>query len=121
MIPIHLAEGDSGLYTLKQEKGGEFRWYLAEAPTEVTAKTVEEAIRLAYKAFEADNFMPIHCGTKFPTYDRDEHGRPALFKELVAYLSSSGSVNDESVGHAFVVKEIPLKTRDRALAYCRLS
>lgn len=121
MIPVHIAEGDRGLYFLRKVDSDFYQWFLGDNPTEVRANNLQEVIRLAYKAFEEDHFMPLHCGTKFPAYDRDEHGRPALFTDLVAFLASSaGNFFDEGQGYAFVVKEIPQKSKERALSYCQI-
>lgn len=109
---IHLAQVFNGrprvLYLVKEE--GCFRWYDGESPTELSAESLPEALRLAGKQYALQNFRMVHCGTKFTLPERDEHGAPATYQEMMKSLQSSNGVfQDEASGHACIVREIPLK------------
>ena len=109
---IHLAQVFNGkvrfLYLVKEE--GCLRWYDGESPTELIAGSLSEALRIAGKLYALQHFQVVHCGNKFTLPERDEHGTPATYQEMMKSLQSSNGVfQDEASGHACIVREIPLK------------
>lgn len=118
MIPVHIATGDSGSYYLKENSPQEFQWFLEDQPTEIKAPSIREAMKLAIRAFKFDHFNPLPCGNKYSLPERDEHGEPALFSELVKSLASpNGQYFDPLYGQNYIVKEFPLNMRDKALTH----
>lgn len=68
--------------------------------TSITAPTIEEAMRLAHREWDADHFRSLICGFKYDAVERDEHGINALFHEMIAsYSTATGVYFDESEGH----------------------
>jgi len=71
-----------------------------EIETEVSAETIEEAIRLAIRHWKKNNFNSVLCGFRYPLPERDEHGINALFHQMVSsYSSMNGIYYDEELGN----------------------
>ena len=97
---IHAGCFEDGTYVLlRQEAPDSFKWWtLDETDTGVSASTVEEAIRLANKAWKG--FRTVICGFRYTLPERDEHGMNALFHQMVAsYSTPNGVYLDEDLGH----------------------
>lgn len=111
MTIIHVGKGDSGLYTLVQDSS--FKWFLNGKPTEVESLTLPLALIEAQKAFKLDRFQLLQCGVKFSLPERDEHGTPALYCDMIKSLASSnGQYFDPLYGQNFIVHQIPSATRE---------
>lgn len=120
MIPVHLAKGSSGDYVLREETPGNFQWFLHGKAVGVNCSSLKDSLKSGFKSFKNDQFRPLHCGTKFSLPERDEHGEPAIFSELVRSLASSnGQYYDPLYGQNFIVKEYPTLMRDYALSFLK--
>lgn len=94
-----------------------FQWFLEEGEQElvqeVSADTIEEAIRLAARQWKGDEFMPLNCGFRYTLPERDEHGINALFHQMGASLATpNGIYFDTELGNNCFVHNIPLASRD---------
>jgi hypothetical protein len=103
---IHAGCLNDGTYLLLRQEGpNTFRWWIdagaAEKETDVSANTVEEAIRLAHRKWKNEYFRTVICGFRYTLPERDEHGMNALFHQMVSsYSSPNSTYNDEELGHA---------------------
>lgn len=93
-------------YLLLRKKGTDhFIWYEEENldhenETEVSAQTIEEAMRLAARHWKRYSFRTIVCGFRYTLPERDEHGLNALFHQMSAsYNSMNGVYYDEELGN----------------------
>lgn len=89
---------------LRQESPHRLTWYqetdVGEEPTEISASTIEEAIRLGRKHWKRKSFRTIGCGFRYTLPERDEHGMNALFHQMAAsYSHPAGVYFDEELGH----------------------
>ncbi len=83
-----------------------------EIETEITAQTVEEAIRLGRKHWKNHAFRTLNCGFRYTLPERDEHGMNALYCQMAAsYASSNGVYFDEDLGHNCFVQAASLEAR----------
>lgn len=114
---IHAAKlGDGSLITLNEIEPGLYGWFIQKTSLNLEAKSIEEAFRLARKSLKFRGFEPINCGYKFTLPERDEHGKEALYIDMVRSLASpNGVFFDETLGHNVVVHQIPLNSRDLKL------
>lgn len=106
---IHVAsvfEKGKWLYLfLRKNRSDHFTWHQEVEPqketeTEISAQTVEEALRLAVRHWKNRSFRTLHCGFRYTLPERDEHGINALFHQMVAsYSSSNGIYYDEELGN----------------------
>lgn len=60
--------------------------------TAVTGTTVAEAIQKANRHWRSLSFRTVLCGFLYQLPERDEHGQPALFSEMVQSYSSFNGV-----------------------------
>ena len=114
--------GGSHLLFLR-EVDRKYHWFLEkrgeEEKTALGADKMEEAIQLAYREWGRLEFRFLGCGYRFTLPERDEHGDPASFYQMVKALqSSSYTYMDEDLGHLCVIKQIPSFARE---LYHRLS
>lgn len=110
---IHLAESDLGRLYLQETSEGRYQWFLGGAPTGVEASSTEEAFRLATRRYAQNHFEPLQAGYKFTLPERDEHGAPALFIDMVRSLETpSGQYFDPASGHNYIVHQIPTRSRE---------
>lgn len=89
------------------EKDGVFQWFEKGNPLEFSATGIEEAMRLIWRYFKELDlpFRMVHCGRRYTLPERDEHGMPALFHQMVAsFEQSTGIYFDEELGHQCVVE-----------------
>lgn len=100
--------GNDGAYHflfLRKNEDNRFVWYEekqdhTEQETEVQARTIEEALRLAARHWKPFAFRTIICGFRYNLPERDEHGINALFHQMVAsYSSMNGIYYDEELGN----------------------
>jgi len=71
-----------------------------EQQLELSAPSVEEALRLAQKKLRPLSFRTIKCGFRYALPERDEHGMNALFHQMAASQEGFGGIYfDEEVGH----------------------
>lgn len=107
---IHVAKlyrGRGGpQYAMLRQMNGQLRWHLeqgdSEEATDLSAESVDEALRLAQRRWRNEQFTPLHCGFRYDTTVRDEHGINAQFWEMVASYGAAnidGSYYDEEAGH----------------------
>jgi hypothetical protein len=105
-----IEKGGKKHLSLHKDADGLFRWYLDNEPTEIAAVTAEEASKMARKQYKEEHFRVLSCGNKFTLPERDEHGTPADYQEMVKSLKSmNGVFFDEKLGHNCIVREIPLE------------
>ncbi len=103
--------------TLRQIHDYHYAWFIKnndknEKETPVWGPTTEEAIRLAYRHWKIDNFRPVNCGYRYTLPERDEHGSPALFYQMIAsYSSMNGIYFDEELGCNCIVHHASLEAR----------
>jgi hypothetical protein len=107
-LPIYLL--------LRQIQDYHFAWYKKlpthEEETPIWGPTAEEAIRLAYKHWKIDNFRTLNCGYRYTLPERDEHGSPALFYQMIAsYSSMNGIYFDEELGFNCIVHNASQEAR----------
>lgn len=107
---IHIAKiRGKPVLTLMKESPEEYRWYNDGVKTDLFAKTPGEAMRVARKEYQGDEFSPVLCGTLFTLPERDEHGMPALYWQMMkSKASMNGVYFDETMGHNCIVRDIPL-------------
>lgn len=104
-----IENGEKKYLSLHKDEDGLFRWYLDNQPTEIACPSAEEAAKQARKQYREDHFRLLSCGNKFTLPERDEHGTPADYQEMVKSLRSmNGVFFDEKLGHNCIVREIPL-------------
>lgn len=118
---IHIAEiagaaGKQWLY-LRKVDPRKFTWFEQrenkEFATEVTADNIEEAMRLANRAWKDASFRTLICGFRFTLPERDEHGLNALFWQMMAsYNSPSGIYFDEELGCNCIVQNASMEARN---------
>lgn len=93
-----------------------FQWFYAaseEIATGVTADSVQEAMRLAFRTWKMVYFTTLNCGFRYTLPERDEHGINALFHQMIASLSSpNGIYFDEELGHLCFVQNASIEARD---------
>ncbi|NGX42375.1 MAG: hypothetical protein K940chlam7_00655 [Chlamydiae bacterium] len=92
------------LLFLRRQSSNRYIWFEdtdgKEVETEVSANTVEEAVRLAHRKWKNQSFRTIICGFRYTLPERDEHGSNALFHQMVvSYSSPTGTYFDEELGH----------------------
>lgn len=106
------------LVVLRQISPNKFQWFLAdknldESPTEVSADSVQESMRLAFREWKLYYFRPINCGFRYTLPERDEHGINALFHQMVASLSTANGIYfDEELGHTCYVQNSSSEARN---------
>jgi hypothetical protein len=99
--------GKKGL-TLHKDADGLFRWYLDNVPTDIASAKAEDAVKQARKRYKEEHFRIHSCGNKFTLPERDEHGTPANYQEMMKSLRSmNGVFFDDQLGHNCIVREIP--------------
>ncbi|MFA6915679.1 MAG: hypothetical protein WC222_04725 [Parachlamydiales bacterium] len=118
---IHIAKifGDNGwqFVFLKQLSQHMFQWFYTgenffESPADVSADSVQEAMRLGFRHWKDRFFKPLGCGFRYNLPERDEHGINALFHQMVASLSSfNGVYFDEELGHLCFVQNASIEAR----------
>lgn len=101
---------------LRQVHDYHFTWFVQDKDLEkkssVWGPTAEEAIRLAYQYWKMDNFRCINCGYRYTLPERDEHGAPALFYQMVAsYSSTNGIYFDDELSGNCIVHNASLEAR----------
>lgn len=103
---IHVGCLQDGTYLLLRREGPDsYSWWsesgTSEIETGVTAKTIEEAIRVANNKWKNQNFRTVICGFRYTLPERDEHGINALFHQMISsYSTPTGVYQDEELGHA---------------------
>ena len=103
---MHIGRLHDGTYLfLRKESANSFRWWKEIEPTEidtdVEAKTIEEAIRLANSHWKKEAFRTVICGFRYTLPERDEHGTNALFHHMISsYSTPTGVYHDDELGHA---------------------
>lgn len=103
---------------LRQKELIHYAWYEEtsdnqEVETEVTAPTVEEALRIARQHWKLNGFRTLICGFRYTLPERDEHGMNALFHQMVAsYSSSNGVYFDDELGHNCFVQAASIEARE---------
>lgn len=103
-------DGVNRYLILRQLDPHTYQWFKEdepgqEAPTEIQALTVLEAIHKAEKKWFQNDFRTILCGFRYSLPERDEHGVNALFHQMAASYSTSGGVYfDEEVGYNCIVQ-----------------
>jgi hypothetical protein len=105
---IHIArilslEGRQTTLFLRKLDPVRFAWFEkregAEQETEVSAGTIEEALRVAARYWKERSFRTLICGFRYTLPERDEHGINALFHQMSAsYSSMNGIYYDEELG-----------------------
>lgn len=106
-IWLYLRHTEPQIYTWFQEINGK------EEPTAISSSNIEEAIRLARREWQNQNFQPFMVGYRFTLPERDEHGNNALFYQMVKSLNSfNGVYFDEELGHNAIIHQIPLIARE---------
>lgn len=106
---IHIGRIGSTYFYLRKIDS-QFTWFKEENPTEVNATTAEEAIRLAFQSWA--HFRLLGCGYRFSLPERDEHGLPAYFDQMVKSINTlNGIYFEESLGYNCIVHQIPSETR----------
>ncbi len=94
-------------YAMLRKEDGVYRWYREapggrEEPTPLQAKSESEAMTAAARFWKDSAFEPVHCGFRYDSQVRDEHGINAQFWEMVLSYSASnidGSYLDPEAGH----------------------
>lgn len=110
LATINKNRGEKPFYFLRKINPKLFRWFFQDQETSLEAIDLDEAFRLAYR--EWPDLQVIGCGYLFTLPERDEHGTPALFSEMVKSLeSSNGIFFEEERGHNCIVHQIPLTTQ----------
>ena len=100
---LFLKKLDARLYT----------WFEDNEGSEVTADTIEEAIRLAHRHWQGCSFSPLMCGFRYTLPERDEHGINALFWQMgLSYNSPNGIYFDEEIGCNCIVHNASLEARN---------
>lgn len=96
---------------LRKTQNQHFEWF-AEGPNgqevscDLAAPTIQEAIRLAWRKWETQHFLPLNCGFRFTLPERDEIGRNAYFYEMVAsFGTATGPYLDDKVDHMCTVTQ----------------
>ena len=90
---------------LRKNNDGHFDWHEEmeqkyEIKTQVTAPTIEEAMRLAPRHWKNLSFNTLKCGFRYTLPERDEHGINALFHQMAAsYSVGNGIYYDEELGN----------------------
>lgn len=115
---IYAEDGSISLVFLRKVSAHQFSWFIevnqtSEHETEVSAPTVEEAIRLAVKHWKNDSFTLLGCGFRYTLPERDEHGMNALFHQMIAsYSSMNGVYFDEELGNNCFVQNASIEARN---------
>lgn len=100
---------------LRQNETYRFTWYeeqsdQTERETDVSANTIEEALRLAARRWKNDAFRTIICGFRYNLPERDEHGINALFHQMAAsYSSMNGVYYDDELGNNCFVQNASIE------------
>lgn len=120
-VPFHIAfiqriGHQHQLLFLRERAPLEYVWYEKKGDEEVETKvwgdTIEEAIRQARRHWKQDALRMPLCGQRFTLPERDEHGSPALFHQMVAsYSSPTGIYFDAEVGHNCIVNNASQEAR----------
>lgn len=89
---------------LRNDLDGHFTWHeeikTEEVATDISAMTVEEALRLAPRRWNNNSFRNVICGFRYTLPERDEHGINALFHQMTAsYASMNGVYYDDELGN----------------------
>lgn len=107
---IHIAhifnsEGRRCYLLLRKEESNRFTWFKEnkennnEAKTDLSAHSIEEALRIAAREWRNNSFTYINSGFRYSLPERDEHGINALFHQMIAsYSSMNGVYYDEELG-----------------------
>lgn len=100
----HFFNKGKELLLLRKISPKQFTWFFEsdgkEIDADISANSVEEAMRLAHHAWKKYAFRTIICGFRYTLPERDEHGTNALFHQMVAsYKSPNGIYFDEDLGH----------------------
>lgn len=111
---IHIAKLDRDkIITLQELTPGLFDWFDQDKSLNLSSSSIEEAFKKGRKELKARGFSPIHCGYKFTLPERDEHGKEALYIDMMKSLASpNGIFFDETMGHNAVVHQIPSYVRN---------
>lgn len=109
-------DGVSSLLFLRRLDPARYQWFIEkegkEEETDISNPVPEEAFRLAFRRWKEKDFIPLHCGYRYMLPERDEHGMPAYFEQMVKSInSSSGVYYDDTVGYNCIVNLIPTATR----------
>ncbi len=119
---IHIGKffekGRWNLLFLRQLEERHFEWFIPnenweETATDVKADSIQEAQRLAVKAWKINYFRYLLCGFRYNLPERDEHGINALFHQMAASLSTSNGIYfDEELGHNCYVQNASNEARE---------
>lgn len=101
---IFTQNGEWRYLFLRKDINGHYVWNEeiqdTEVPTDVSALTAEEALRIAPKYWTNRSFRNVNCGFRYTLPERDEHGINALFHQMVAsYSSMNGIYYDDELGN----------------------
>ena len=108
----YLANGKgTRLLFLREDGPGSYRWFDEnEETTDVSASTVNEALRLAHQKWKHNGFRTLICGFRYTLPERDEHGMNALFHQMAAsHNSFNGVYFDEELGHNCFVQNASIE------------
>jgi hypothetical protein len=113
------AQGKSPCYLLlRQESPTSYVWYELldngqQGPTPVGGTSTVEALQKARRHWRLRAFRTVGCGFRYTLPERDEHGKNALFYQMVAsYATPNGVYFDEEVGHPCFVNFASLEARE---------
>lgn len=105
---VFLRKKDEFTFTWFEDKGSE-----PEQESPVSAVNVEEAMRLAFRYWKHDDFLPLICGFRYTLPERDEHGINAYFHQMVSsYSSMNGVYYDEELGNNCYVQNASIEARN---------
>ena len=113
---VKIGGGKSAVLFLRKTDPLNYTWYIEkegkEESTGIESTHPEEAIRLARRQWALDEFQPLKCGYCFTLPERDEHGTPALFYQMIKSLNTlTGAYFDEDLGFSCHVQQIPVDSR----------
>lgn len=119
LIHVGLIQPKNGIKTalfLRKKQECLFVWFKEEGSLEIEtpiiADTISEAIRLAWREWKSQSFRPLGCGYRYTLPERDEHGAPAYFYQMVAsYSSPNGIYLDEELGTSCIVHNVSQEAR----------
>ncbi len=114
---IHIGKVDRRYRFLRRLAPQHFGWFQqepdgSEIALNVTALSIEEALRLANRVWRLEGFQMMNCGFRYTLPERDEHGSNALFYQMVASLQSPNGVYfDDELGGNCIVHFASLESR----------
>lgn len=114
-IPLHVAKTHQLLIYLFKFEEMRFVWVRADNPEKVLleVQSKDEAMSIPRKTWKESSFRFLGCGFRYTLPERDEHGTPALFYQMVAsYRSSNGVYFDDDLGNNCIVHNASLEALD---------